>query len=235
MSKKLMLLATGALVALAFAALPSYAAAGEWECEKLNGAICGAFEGTNNTTTTLTQDGSTTTVSCTSNTVNGSYTTLKTGSIQILFHGCTSGGLECHSANQPNGTITTEVLPLDNVMLEATNVGGGGGTPGVLLTPNAATHQFATFTCAGIVTVHVEGNGLLGDVTKGCGEEVGANANITIDFESVASGTQKWTKITTTGTVFDLSALTTPSTTRTGSQDGEGSIHFPVATKLTCP
>jgi hypothetical protein len=35
MNKKLILLATGVLVALAFSVLPSYAAAGEWEMREL--------------------------------------------------------------------------------------------------------------------------------------------------------------------------------------------------------
>jgi hypothetical protein len=237
MNKKLILLATGVLVALAFAALPSVAAAGEWECENLAGNACGAFSGTNNTIFALpTQDGSTAKIECTSNTISGSYATKTTGTIQILFHACTSGGLECHSTGQPNGTITTEVLPFDNVMLEATGATGfPNGTPGVLLTPNAASGRFETYICGGIITVHIQGNGLMGDVVKACGSETAANGNINLDFESVASGTQKWTKVTTTGAVFDLSALTTPSTTRTASEDGESPIQFPVATKITCP
>jgi hypothetical protein len=83
--------------------------------------------------------------------------------------------------------------------------------------------------------VHIEGNGLIGDVTKECGSETAANGTIGLDFESVVSGTQKWTKIPTTGTVFDLSALTTPSTVHTASVDAKFSINFPVATKITCP
>lgn len=226
MSKKLMMLAAGALTVLAFAALPSMASAGVWECDDVTtGGACETFTGTNTTTTTLSQDGSSTTVTCTSNEVHGAYTSTTTGTLQILFHGCTSG-LECHSPGQPNGTITTEVLTVHNVLLEA-------GTPGVLLTPGS-NGRFATFTCAGFITVHVEGNGLLGDLTRECNEVVGAGESSNLDFETVAAGTQKWTQVTTTGTHYDLSALTTPSTTRTGGQDGEGAIKFADETQITC-
>lgn len=243
MSKKLMLLAAGALAALAFAALPSAASAfGEWECETGAGAVCGTFEGTNSTPTTLTEDGSSLTVECTSNVTKGEYNEKKKGqNLTITFSGCASNffGGSCQSAGQASGVIKTFDLPFDNIMLEATNVAGfPKGTPGILITPNA-NGEFATFECAGgFATVHVKGNGLEGDVTKECGSSTAKNTNITMDFESVATGTQKWTQYETSGTIYDLSSLNTElfgNVTRTSSQDGSGSIHYGTETKITCP
>jgi hypothetical protein len=240
MSKKLMLLAAGALSVLAFAALPSGAVAGTWECETTGGAVCGTFSGTGTTTTTLSEDGSALTVECSSNVSTGEYTT-KTAAknVTITFSGCKSNffGGSCNSAGQASGVIKTFDLTSDNVMLEATSVLFPKGTAGVLLTPTAG--EFATFSCAGgIDTVHVQGNGIIGHVTKECGSETAAKTNIALDFETTAAGTQKWKQVTTAGTVFDLSALNTEpfgNTTRTSGQDGTGNIQFSSATKITCP
>jgi hypothetical protein len=244
MRKKLILLAAGALAALAFAALPSAAmgAMEEWECETSTGAVCGTFSGTNNSTTVLTEDGSALTVECTSNDVHGEYATKKTAqNVTILFHGCKSNffGGSCQSAGMPAGTIETFVLSAHNAMLEKTGASGfPNGTPGILLTPNASG-DFATFECnSGFATVHVRGNGIMGDVTKECGKETAANTNITLDFATTAAGTQRWTKYETEGTAYDLSTLNTElfgNVTRTGGEDGSGSIHFANATKVTCP
>lgn len=244
MTKKLMLLAAGALAALAFAALPSAAMAGEWECETSpGGANCGVFTGTNNTVTTLTEDqGNFGSVTCKKNESRGEYTSKTTAvNVTITFSECSSPVGECKSGTTA-GVIKTEDLVTHNVMLEATGVEGFlKGTPGVLITPNATTGLFAKFVCgSGILaaTIEVKGNGLMGDVTKECGSETAANGNIALDFESVATGTQKWTQVTTAGTKFDLTSTVTPSfgekTTKTASQDGEGSIHFAKATKITC-
>jgi hypothetical protein len=240
MSKKLTLLLAGALSALAFTALPSIASANEWECEtNPGGAICGSFHGTNNTVTTLTQENGGETVECTGNSLTGEYTTKKTGeNLTIDFTGCHPRGNvngDCHSAGSPAKTIKTFDLDFHNILLEGTVP--GPAKLGILITPNTSNGEFATFVCEGVVTVHVKGNGLVGEVTKSCGAETPANTNITLDFESVAEGTQKWTQTETTGTRFDLIAATTffGTTENTASQDGSGSITFNSATKTTCP
>ncbi len=124
MSKKLMLLAAGALAALAFTALPSAASAGEFEhhCTSTGGVAeectgmtiaVGALEYTNDN-----HEGYT----CTS--VTGTANAVKTGttgSAQLLFHGCketvTGFNFPCTSPGQPSGTVTTNVLTSHNVYL----------------------------------------------------------------------------------------------------------------------
>lgn len=233
MNKKLTILAAGALTALAFAALPSVAAAGTWNCETTAAAICGTFDGTNKTVTKLTVHNSESEViECSENTVHGEYKTKTTGeNLTITFHGCKAPGIgECNSPGQPAGTIKTFDLDFHNILIHA-------GTPGILLTPNTANKEFATFTCAGIATIHVAGNGVIGHLTRTCGTEAAKGALSTLDFDSVAPGTQKWTQITTTGEPFDLVSIKTffGTTTKTASQDGSGTITFPnSATKVIC-
>lgn len=233
MSKKLILLAAGALTVLAFAALPSIASAGTWNCETSAGAICGTFDGNNTTVTKLTIHESAENVECKKNEVDGEYKTKTTGeNLTITFKECQSTAFEgeCHSSGQASGVIKTFDLDFDNILIDA-------GTPGILITPNTANHELATFVCNGFVTVHVTGNGLIGDLTRACGSEVAAGVTSTLDFESLAAGTQKYTQITTTGEKFDLSSVKTffGTTTKTASQDGEGTITFPGAkTKVAC-
>jgi hypothetical protein len=240
MSKRLMLIAAGALAVLAFTALPGVASAAEWECETAGGAICGSFSGTNPTTSQLTEEGSSTVVPCTSHDTTGKYTTKTTGEVQILFDGCGSKepNGSCTSAGQPAGTVQTFTLTFHNVMLEGTGQ-SPAPTPGVLITPNATNNEIASYTCGGFFTLHVRGNGVLGDLTKSCGSETPAGTNIATDFESVATGTQKWTQVETAGTKFDLTATETVGgfdvATRTASLDEETSVHFGSATKITCP
>jgi hypothetical protein len=85
----------------------------------------------------------------------------------------------------------------------------------------------------------VRDTGIIGDVTTSCGNETAGGANITMDFESVVSGTQKWTQVTTTGTKYRLTAVETgvfaEATERTSSLDWSASLHFTTATKITCP
>ncbi len=230
MSKKLVLLALVAASTASFV-MPSMAAAGEWS---LDGA--GKIEGVNKTITTLTQEGSATTVECTENAVVGKYTTAKTGEMSIAFGNCKSGLAKCNSAGLPEGVIETFPLTFHNVMLEATGAAGyPNGTPGILITPNSGNGEFATFTCGGFTVVHIKGNGLIGDLTRSCGTVVAAKANITMDFEAAVQGRQKWMTVTTAGTVYDLLVQTTPDTTRTGSLDGEIAVHLENDTTITCP
>jgi hypothetical protein len=175
MSKKLMLLAAGALTALAFVALPSVAAAGEWECERFNSEVCGAFTGSSNLATALTQDPRVAgelvpTIICISNSTTGKYTNQTTvEEVAVTFKTCGYGSSECHSAGQAGGVIKTFDLVAHNVQLEKTPA---VSPLGVLLTPNPKNNEFATITCGGSLVTHVKGNGVIGEnTTRKCGEK----------------------------------------------------------------
>jgi hypothetical protein len=234
MSKKLMLLAAGVLAGLAFTALPSVASAGEWTCETETGAVCGTFSGSNSTVTILTQHEGGSTITCTSNTVHGTYTTATTGeNLTITFSGCVSSNSECHSAGQANGVIKTFDLDFHNILIDH-----AGTTPGILITPSTSNNEFARYVCGGIITVHWKGNGVIGDVTRECGETVDTGEDVTLDFESDPNteGVQKYMQVTETGTKYDLSVSTTffGTTTRTASLDGEVDSRFGTDTLTTC-
>ena len=221
MSKKIMLLALVAVSAAMFA-LPAIASAGVWDAETAEGGNSpGAFSGTGGTAELNTTSGLR--VHCTSVTVTGSYDagSKTTGSVSFLFHGCTGPlGVSCASSGQPSGTIATTALTFHNIHLESNKT-----KPGILITPNG-TH-FATFVCFGVETV-VSGNGIVGEVTKpACGS---SSTEATLAFaRGATAGHQKWNQITTTGTVYDLTASGS-----TGSMDGSGTIKFAQSTKVNC-
>jgi hypothetical protein len=234
MKHKMILLALAAVSAVMFA-LPAVASAGEWEITKPENFTAKAG------VTTLTQDPisageSVSEVTCTASNTTGKYTTKTTAEeVTITFTGCTApspfgGTVNCTSAGQAAGTIKTTDLTAHNIMIDPTP----NAIAGVLITP-AAGH-FATFNCGGIFEVKVNGNGVIGEVEKKCGESITTSG---LNFESSATGTQKYMQITTTGTKFDLSSTTTifggGATTRTSSQDGTGTITFPNAQTMTCP
>ncbi len=234
MKHKAILLAL-TVVSAAMFALPAIASAGEWE---LDAKLPQAFTAVNKagTVTTLTQQGSATKVTCTGSTGSGKYTTKTTGEeLTLTFTGCKESaiGTACTTSGQASGTIKTTDLTFHNVMLEATKAAGfEKGTPGILITPNG-TH-FASFTCGfGLVSVEVTGNGIMGDISApACG--AAAQKTATLNFDSSATGVQKWMQITTAGTKFDLDSKEN-GTVRTASQDGEGTITFSENVQMTCP
>src|SRR5215216_3701389 len=203
MSKKLMLLAAGALTALAFAALPTVASAGEFSADCLVGATCtGTIAGG---TATLQDDsgGAAGRVTCSSVSGTTSQTSgSSTGTAELTFHGCKEGVSNgtCTSAGQAAGTITTNSLVSHLVRLEFSIP--SPSDPGVLLTGINVT--FTCSTILGPVTKTVTGN-IIGSFTfPNCG--IGKTSQV-ITFAKVieesTTSPQKWTQITTIGTKFD--------------------------------
>ena len=228
MSKKLMLLALAAVSAVMFA-LPAAASANSWHITKAE-----KFTATGGKAT-LTVDPieageSVNEVECTSNSASGEYENTTTGkNLTITFTGCNSGGFPCTTPGQSSGTIKTTDLTFHNIMLEQSPK----RIPGVLITSNAG--HFATFECIIVfIPVHIEvrGNGIVGEVEKECGtssKEAGLN------FESVATGTQKYTQTETTGEKFDLtSTASNDNKTRTASEDATGTIKFGSSQTINC-
>lgn len=221
MSKKLMLLALGALTALAMTALPSAASAGEFVQTCSGGGTCtGTVESTG--IATLEEDGGLS-VKCTTTTGTVSApNNSSTGTLELTFSGCTEEtlGTHCESTGQANGVIKTNQMVTHNVYIDPNKT-----TPGVLV-----TGANVTFRCP-IVNINktVTGN-IIGHIENpNCGI---AKANHTVEFAAGAStGTQKWTQVTTTGTVFDLITASSTGTNAeanytTSSQVGTGHINW---------
>jgi hypothetical protein len=191
--KKMIVLAL-AVASVAMFALPAVASAGTWH---LGGSFPAAFTFKGGTATWGTAGG--TTIHCGSVSGAGSYANSTSGTMQLTFSGtCQTAGpfgpVHCTSAGQAAGTVRTEVLPIDNVMLH-------NNVPGVLVTPNA-NGRVAHFVCGGLITVEWKGNGILGKITKPACEAISTEA--TVDFNATAHGKQEYTQVTTTGTVYNL-------------------------------
>ena len=225
MSKKLMLLAAGALAVLAFSALPSVASAGTYLSTCEGAAKCeGTIAGVGNAE--LEDDGGTKII-CTATGGTASFTSgTSTGSAQFKFTGCAESalGTSCKSSGAAAGEILTPVVTTDNVYLEPEEK-----TPGVLITNNSVT-----LICAGgLVKKTVTGN-LLGELESSCTTPL---AKTTVKFEfGATTGSQQWTTVTTTGTVFDLSVNndTPEGTYTTAAQKGTGNTTWNHNVTLDC-
>ena len=213
MSKKLMLLAAGALSALAFTALPSGAVAGEphIKCETfpctytVEGSELRFSEHGGGTVWCTKEEGSgAITQSPTEPTKAAKEST--TGTVELTFSGCKEQATIFHFActgtgkEEPSGQIRTGALVTHNIYLNEEK------KQGVLLTGFSVT-----FTCAGgFARSTVTGN-LIGELheTK-CGT---ATKTIKWNFTAPAHGTQTWRHITGTGTTYDLELATNHNTT----------------------
>lgn len=200
--KRAILLAAVACVAVF--ALPAMASAATWHLDKTD-----TFAGTGGTGTLK----GSVTVTCTSTTITGAYTSTTGGTAEFTFHHCTGPfGISCTTPEQPLRTITTTELEFHNVVL--------GGKPGILLTPNKKTGVFAHFECLGTkVTVH--GNGILGTTNQECG---GKSAEAFIDFNVTAEGKQEHTLYT--GTTYGLTSTSNEGSSVASTEDASGTIKF---------
>lgn len=216
MRKKMMLLGLGAMVALAFAALPAVASAGEPEIS-CGGLVCGKFTSHSGKTALSTTNG--TTVTCTSSTGSGEYTTKKTGNITLTFHGCTTPtffGATCTTPGQTAGTIKTGTSVFHNVYLTDAKT-----TPGVLIT-QPTSGPYTTFNCAGFLHVEVFGS-IIGDLeSPGCGAL--ASKELKLGFKSTAHGQQQYKQNTATGTIFDLTSKLNGGAAQTAAMDSEKAV-----------
>jgi len=229
MSKKLMLLAVGALTALAFAALPGAAWAKETKL-KCEGVGACTFTATSGVTQFSIEGGDT--VKCEASSGTGQVTNLNaerestTSTVQLLFTDCTEQNTIFHfkcTNTATAGNITTNVLTAHNIALP--------GTPteaGALLT-NAGV----TFTCAGgYAPTQVTGN-IIGEYENKCNTNTGTKQ--TINFMTNGDGLQKDTAYT--GDVFKLEGKTKHEVAgkyADSSQDGTGTLTFNQNVILTC-
>jgi hypothetical protein len=229
--KKLMLLATGALIAFAFAALPAISSAGEFEahCEgaaKCEGTITtpagGFFELENNAGQRIR---------CTELSGSTSFTsTTKTGTATLDFGNCreqeTIFKFQCTTPGMTAGTILVSNLTYHLVNLNDP-LKGEANTPGI-----AFTSVNSTFVCAGgFENKTVTGN-VLGRVENACSS---SSTTTSVNFEAgVVTGEQKYMQITKTGAILDLTSGPHSPDTSTSSQIGTGIIHWSKPVKITC-
>ena len=197
MSKKLMLLAAGALAALAFAALPAVSLAGEYtlDCETGVGKVC---EGTVAGGAASLSKVSGETTSCTG--VEGTATATggtSTGTLSLTFTGCketvTIFKFSCNSPGQAAGRIATGNLVSHVINIEPA---GQTKTPGILV-----TNANITYECTGFSKMTYTGNFIGHFENPQCGT---SSASHSVNFTATAHGQQTYKQVTTTGTVFDL-------------------------------
>ena len=228
MNKKLMLLAAGVLSALAVAALPAVASAGEYTADCENGpATC---EGTVAGGATQLRNDNGEGISCSSVhgitiVTNGS----STGVLILIFTGCvetiTGFKFKCNSTGAAAGEIKTGSMVTHWIYLEPNK-----GTPGSKTTlPTAGV----TFTCAGFAKKTVTGK-VIGHISNpNCGT---FQASHTADFTESSTGVQRWMQATTTGETTDLiSNNDAGGAYTTSAQIGSGVITWKgTKVKLTC-
>jgi hypothetical protein len=232
MSKKLMLLAAGALTALAFAALPAVSSAGEFEAHCEGAAICeGTITSGGNPVTYELENSNGQRIRCTELTGNTSFTsTTKTGTATLDFGNCreqeTFFKFSCNTPGKPTGTIHVPGLTYHLVNLNDP-LKGEANTPGI-----AFTDVTTTFTCAGFEDKTVTGD-VLGHIENLCNS---SSTTTLVNFEAAASptGTQKYETITKTGVDLDLKSGNHANDTLTSSQVGTGIIHWNKPVQITC-
>ena len=168
-----------------------------------------------------------TTIECSKGSGSGQATSSTTGEGTYKLEGCKSSLLSCTSAGQPSGTIQLETAVTHLVYLDALHT-----IPGVLATP-PASGVFAKFTCGGIVTVEVKGNGVMGRITSPkCGEK---SKTSTVVAETVAAGTQKYMQVDGTGTKYDMTVSLNGGTFETAGTDWTVTGTAAENVTLTCP
>lgn len=158
-------------------------------------------------------------VTCEKTEGNAVWETSTTGSLTLTFKGCAAGIFgNCNSEGQPAGTIKTLALPFH--LLTVPNQ-----KPGILVTP-AVGGGFTVFACGGLILVAVEGNGVVGTITKpNCGEEGQLGV---LAFEGV-NGVQKHKKVEGTEVVYNLVAEG-----KEASLSVIVEVILPLKTKLEC-
>jgi len=164
-------------------------------------------------------------ITCTSSEGTGRYTTKTTGELTLTLRGCREKifGSECHSAGQASGVIKTETSVFHNIYVTDAKT-----TPGVLFTPPVGG-VLTVISCLDEITI--SGNGFIGHlVSPKCG--VSSKA-FTLNFTATGV-TQNFRQITGTGTVYNLTATTSGSSTTSYAEVADRTISFLEEITLTC-
>lgn len=221
MGKKTMLLAL-TVVSAALFAVPGMAAATEIHLEPGTGTtFTGTGEGGN-----LRAAGEPTITCEKTQHASGELTSNTTATLVLDFTEChiivTGVTLKCKTAGAvvPNTITTTNVAHL--ITIDTIN------KPGVLVTP-----PFPTIICGSGLSerkIQVDGNGVIGTITSpSCGA---SSATLTVNF---GVKEEKQEHMLFTGTKYDLSVTTEPSTTQvTAALEGEATLTAAKVLKLNC-
>jgi hypothetical protein len=226
MNMRLMLLVAVVLAALAFAALPTVAAGGEYTLGCETSPCVGSIQTTTTIPLQLENDAGEVIVAGSATGTVSFPSVASTGTVQLLFHEVKekiSGfTFTCNSSGLPNGTVTTNKMTAHLINLEP-----GETAPGVLI-----TGANVTFNCAGELIQKTVTGAIVGSIeVPTCGGYV---FNHTVAFEKSGTGTQKYMQVTTTGTAFDLISGTHAADTTTTSLTGTAHVLWKQETKITC-
>jgi hypothetical protein len=217
MNKHPIIFIVGISCALALTLFPSMASAGEFvgHCSSGPGTTCTATFAAG--TSTL-EDDSGSRLECTSTTgsVTGTSGT-STGTASLTAHGCKdeATGFTCTSVGEPVGTLHTgSGLVSHLVYIDA--------TPSTLV-GILATNLNITITCAGgLIKKTVTGSVIAVIQNPECGKP---RASFKGEFSAgVTTGSQRYTQVTTTGTVFNLIFGNETADTTQTSITGSGTI-----------
>jgi hypothetical protein len=181
-----------------------------------------------------------TTITCQKSKGSATFTSTTTGTFEQTFEECKKGSNICTSPGQPenSGIIVTTLLTFHLVTAVDTNVTPNTTGAGILVTPNGTV--FAHFKCQGdFVTTTVEGNGLVGTITKpACGEESNEG---TIQFSPVGTTTtQTHKKVASETLPGEIKGTHTPTEYTlkafggNASEEAEGTITFSNKVSLEC-
>ena len=209
-----------------YSTIPSgVAAAGEPQVTCTGGA-CGSF--TTHSSKVVLSTNAGTTVTCSSSSGSGKYTTRTTGEISLTLNFChtpTFFNTACTSPARISGQIATGAMVFHNVYLTISKV-----VPGILIT-QPAIGPIATFTCAGFLHVELSGN-VIGRLTS---PVCGASSSILeLSLNAPAHGQQEYKQVTLTGTKFDLSAKVNGGGAETAAMSTLGSFTFVDTATVSC-
>jgi hypothetical protein len=227
MKSKFMLLALS-VFALALAALPAVASAGEPQVDPASGKFPLTFTSSGGFSELRATNEPE--IKCQSNTGSGKYTSSTTGEISLTFKECTTSffgfPVSCNSSGAASGIINTNASVFHTTYLTDAKT-----TPGVLVTP-PTSGVFATIICGSFATIEVKGNGIIGHLeSPKCGEK---KKTATLNF-SATGASQTFKQVTGTGTAFNLKSRTESNGTEVeASEVAEGTVTFAEEATLTC-
>jgi hypothetical protein len=229
MIRKSMLVVVGSIAVIAFMGLPNFALAGEpiATCGAGGGVCNGSIESFDQATIQDDSGSAAGRVSCSH--IGGqavANNNSSTGSASFVFTGCLSNGFACNSTGAGSGEIKTASLTSHLIYLHPIN-GGATTDVGVLF-----TNISLTLSCAGGLVKKLITGSVIGQVANPqCNT---AAASHLVLFEAGATtGSQRYTQITTSGTVFDLTSGSESADTTTSSQIGAGTINWNTGQSVT--